>query len=47
MPGYKYKDVYLYANGKPQELDGAYAVDKGLVERVGSARKGYWKINET
>ena len=22
-------------------------VDKGLVERVGSARKGYWKINET
>lgn len=24
---YKYKDVYLYANGKPQELDGAYAVD--------------------
>lgn len=26
-PGYKYKDVYLYANGKPQELDGAYAVD--------------------
>lgn len=29
VPGtsYKYKDVYLYANGKPQELDGAYAVD--------------------
>lgn len=26
-PGYKYKDVYLYANGKPQELDGAYALD--------------------
>ncbi|WP_321334669.1 alpha-galactosidase [uncultured Bacteroides sp.] len=26
-PQYKYKDVYLYANGKPQELDGAYAVD--------------------
>ena len=26
-PGYKYKDVYLYANGKPQELDGAYAID--------------------
>ncbi|NDV82729.1 alpha-galactosidase [Bacteroides sp. 51] len=26
-PEYKYKDVYLYANGKPQELDGAYAVD--------------------
>ncbi|WP_455587755.1 alpha-galactosidase [Bacteroides sp.] len=24
---YKFKDVYLYANGKPQELDGAYAVD--------------------
>lgn len=22
-----YKDVYLYANGKPQELDGAWAVD--------------------
>lgn len=29
VPGtsYKYKDVYLYAGGKPQELDGAYAVD--------------------
>lgn len=27
MPGCKYKDVYLYANGKPQELDGAYAID--------------------
>ncbi|MDR1981939.1 MAG: alpha-galactosidase [Tannerellaceae bacterium] len=26
-PGYRYKDVYLYANGQPQELDGAYAVD--------------------
>lgn len=26
-PGYKYKDIYLYANGKPQELDGAYSVD--------------------
>lgn len=26
-PDYKYKDVYLYANGKPQELDGAYAID--------------------
>ena len=25
-PEYKYKDIYLYANGKPQELDGAYAV---------------------
>lgn len=25
--GYKYKDVYLYAHGKPQELDGAWAVD--------------------
>ena len=24
---YKYKDVYLYANGEPQELDGAYAID--------------------
>lgn len=24
---YKYKEVYLYANGKPQELDGAYAID--------------------
>lgn len=22
-----YKDVYLYANGKPQELDGAWAID--------------------
>lgn len=27
LPGCKYKDVYLYANGKMQELDGAYAVD--------------------
>lgn len=27
LPGTKYKDVYLYANGKPQELDGAFAVD--------------------
>lgn len=27
MPGCKYKDVYLYANGTPQELDGAYAID--------------------
>lgn len=26
-PQYKYKDVYLYANGKPQDLDGAYAID--------------------
>lgn len=26
-PGYKYKDAYLYANGQPQELDGAYAID--------------------
>jgi alpha-galactosidase len=26
-PEYKYKDVYLYANGKPQDLDGAYAID--------------------
>jgi alpha-galactosidase len=25
--GYKYKDVYLYAHGKPIELDGAWAVD--------------------
>lgn len=24
---WKYKDIYLYANGKPQELDGAYAID--------------------
>ena len=29
VPGttYKYKDIYLYADGKPQELDGAYAID--------------------
>lgn len=27
MPEYKYKDIYLYADGKPQELDGAYAID--------------------
>lgn len=26
-PQYKYKDIYLYANGQPQELDGAYAID--------------------
>ena len=26
-PEYKYKDIYLYANDKPQELDGAYALD--------------------
>lgn len=26
-PGNKFKDVYLYANGQPQELDGAYAID--------------------
>ena len=26
-PGYYYRDIYLYANGKPQELDGAYAID--------------------
>ena len=26
-PEYQYKDVYLYANGKPQDLDGAYAID--------------------
>lgn len=26
-PDYKYKDVYLYANGRTQELDGAYAID--------------------
>jgi len=24
---YHYRDIYLYANGKPQELDGAYAID--------------------
>lgn len=24
---YKYKDIYVYANGKPQALDGAYAID--------------------
>ncbi|MDD3195260.1 MAG: alpha-galactosidase [Paludibacter sp.] len=24
---YQYKDIYVYANGKPQELDGAYAID--------------------
>jgi len=26
-PQYKFKDVYLYANGNPQDLDGAYAID--------------------
>ena len=24
---YKFKDIYVYANGKPQELDGAFAID--------------------
>lgn len=24
---FKYKDIYLYANGMPQDLDGAYAID--------------------
>ncbi|NDW17618.1 alpha-galactosidase [Dysgonomonas sp. 216] len=26
-PEYKNKDIYVYANGKPQSLDGAYAID--------------------
>lgn len=26
-PNYKYREIYLYANGKPQELDGAFAID--------------------
>lgn len=26
-PEYKYKDIYLYANETPQDLDGAYAID--------------------
>jgi len=26
-PDYKFKEVYLYANGQPQDLDGAYAID--------------------
>lgn len=26
-PGVKYKDIWLRANGKPQEQDGAYAID--------------------
>ncbi|MBK5721057.1 alpha-galactosidase [Dysgonomonas sp. Marseille-P4677] len=25
--GYKFKDIYVYAQGKPQEFDGAYAID--------------------
>jgi alpha-galactosidase len=25
--GYYYRDIYLYANGKPQSVDGAYAID--------------------
>jgi len=25
--GYYYRDIYLYANGKPQDIDGAYAID--------------------
>ncbi len=24
---YQFKDIYVYANGKPQQLDGAYAID--------------------
>ncbi|MCD8289903.1 MAG: alpha-galactosidase [Prevotella sp.] len=27
FPSCTYQDIYLYANGKPQELDGAYALD--------------------
>lgn len=27
MPEYKYKDVYLYVDGKPLDFDGAYAID--------------------
>jgi len=30
VPGveeYRYKDIYLYSHGKPEELDGAYAID--------------------
>lgn len=27
MPEYKWKDIYLYGNGKPIEFDGAYAID--------------------
>lgn len=27
MPEYKYKDAYLYVDGKPLEFDGAYALD--------------------
>lgn len=27
VPEFKYKDIYLYANGMPQDLDGAYAID--------------------
>ncbi|GEP93243.1 alpha-galactosidase [Chitinophaga terrae (ex Kim and Jung 2007)] len=26
-PGFKFKELYLYANGKPQDIDGAYAID--------------------
>lgn len=26
-PQYRFKDVYIYAHGQPQELDGAYAID--------------------
>lgn len=26
-PEYRYRDIYLYAGGRPQELDGAYALD--------------------
>ncbi|QHS59675.1 alpha-galactosidase [Chitinophaga agri] len=26
-PEYAFKDVYLYANGQPQDIDGAYAID--------------------
>ena len=25
--GYYYRDIYLYANGNPQDIDGAYAID--------------------
>lgn len=49
MPEYRYKDIYLYADGKPQELDGAYAIDpthpavRAMMEKTASLfrRCGY------
>ncbi len=43
----KYKDIWLYANGKPQELDGGYAIDpthpavRKMMEVIAEKFRGY------